>query len=375
MPITIRRQSWLPFFIFLFAFSVSLLPANDEEVASQTGLYPDLFSVLTVNVAGSELAILFVYISERTFESRISPDLRQVLLPYVGQNALFVNPTVKQVVERFGFDPAQVVIEQDGAPPFIPGRGDWVEITVGFLDGVFNVNPMGASYGSGSAGVLVLGDHIDPSQPFWISYGGERVRFELAPVAQIEASPPAVSPPPSVPPADLSVVPEVSGKIDITGMEELFKDGHFDTEQLAVALNLRPALLGSLDLLGRSGELYLLLIQLENEMAEAALDSNLLETLRPLFGTGAVLVWAFTPTGTVFSPYYFWVTQSGRNYFFVSDASLLELTPGFSRKDHELAVDEIAAGVLLLPDTVDPRVALTVYYGSVGATFPGNPLP
>ena len=373
-----RRQRWLPFFLFLLVLELSLLAASDEQIAAQTGLDPDLFSVLTVDVDGTELAILFVYISERTFESQISPELRQTLLPYVGKNALYVNPTVKQTVERFDFDPAQCVIEQEGIPPFIPVQGDWIEITEGFLKGVFHVNPMGASYGSGSAGVLVLGEHIDPTRLFWISYRGESAQFELvlpvevAPAPVPVPSPPSAAPSPSPPP---SAVLEMSGEIDFFSLEELAKAGRFDSEQVAATLNLDPSWIGSLNLLGRGRELSLLLIQVEDEVEEAALDPNLLQTLRPLFGSGAVLVWAFTPTGTVFSPYYFWVSQAGRNYFFISNASLLELTPEFARKDHELAPEEVIAGVLLLPDAIDPNVSFIVYYGSVGVTFPGNPLP
>jgi hypothetical protein len=374
-----RRQRWLPFFLFLFFVGLSFLAlaASDDEIASQTGLDPDLFSVLTVDVDGTELAILFVFITERTFNSRISPELRQSLFPYVGQNALYVNPTVKQVVERFDFDPAQCVIGQEGAASFIPAQGDWIEITEGFLDGIFHVNPMGASYGSGSAGVLVLEDHIDPARPFWISYRGMTARFEfLYPMGILTPTPVVPPPSPASPPSPTTpVAPEVSGEIDLTALEELFKDGHFDAERVAAALNLSPDLIGSMSLHFRSGELTLLLIQLENEVEGAALDSNLLQTLRPLFGSGAVLVWAVTPTGAVFSPYYFWVSQAGQNYFFISNASLLELTPEFARKDHELAPEEVTAGVLLLPDAVNSHAAFTVYYGSVGVTFPGNPLP
>ena len=376
------RQHWLPFFIFLFLVGPALLglATNDTQVASQTGLDSDLFSVLTVDVEGTELAILFVYISERTFESRISPNLRQVLLPYVGQNALYVNPTVKQVVERFDFVPEQCTIGQEGVSFFAPTRGNWVEITDGFLNGTFHVNPAGASHGSGSAGVLVLGERIDPARPFWVSYRGERVQFKL--VEPVQAAPTPVStpvPPPvepsSPPPSTPSVAPEVRTEIDLGTLEELFEDGRFDAEQVANALNLDPGLIGTLSLLGRGGELSLLLIRLENAVEQAALDPGLLQTLRPFFGSGAVLVWAATPTGAVFSPYYFWVSQAGRNYFFISNASLVELTPGFERKDHELGPEEVTAGVLLLPDALDSRDSFTVYYGSAAVDFSGGSIP
>lgn len=371
------RQRVLPFFLFLFALSFgACATTNSGQIASQTGLDPDLFGVLTLEVGGTELAIFVVYINDRALGSRISADLGQSLLPYVGENALYINATVKSVVTTFPFFPSAFRVEQEGRAPFLPGGDDWVELTEGFQTGAFQVNPMGASYGSGSAGVLVVGEHIDPGLPFWVVYQGQRVRFEISePMRAVEPpiSPPVLSTEPAR--SQPITVIETLPAIDVSGIEDVLTRGDLSSAVAAALLSLDPRLVETLVVSTRNGELRLLLVLLEPGIEQSALSETLLARLRPLVGTGAIMVWAGSPTGATFSPYYFWVAQAERNYFFVSNLSLLELTAGFSLRDHPLAASEVTAGILLLPGTIDPRLPFTLYYGSTATKFFAKPLP
>ncbi|MEA1871671.1 MAG: hypothetical protein U9N00_05715, partial [Candidatus Bipolaricaulota bacterium] len=85
----------------LLLTSLGVLAGSHEQIASKTGLAPDLFNELTIDVNGTELALFIVAINERVFSSKISPALQENLRHHVGKNALYVNPTVEQVVNSF----------------------------------------------------------------------------------------------------------------------------------------------------------------------------------------------------------------------------------------------------------------------------------
>jgi hypothetical protein len=355
---------WVGVCLLLFLLTgLGVLAGSHEQIASKTGLDPDLFNELTIDVGGTELGIFIVAVDERAFSSRIAPTLRENLSPYVGRNALYVNPTVKQVVDAFPFFPEQVVIEQEGAPAFTPTRSDWVEITPGFLDGRFRSNPGGSSYGSGSEGILVMGDHIDIERPFWVSYQGESVRFELAqPTATLPPSPAAT---PSHPPV------EISPPGQITDLAEALTQGEFSAAAIADLLALPQDLVGTLIIAGRGEELRLLLVRLEEGIYDSALGDDLLSSLAPLVTTGAVMVWALSPTGAAFTPWNFYIQQLGTNYVFFSDASFVELTTGFLR-GRRVEPGAVVAGVIRLPGRINTALPFTVYYGTSGVTFPGG---
>lgn len=375
MYITVPGRIVIVSSLLLFLIGVgSLAEASHEQIASETGLDSDLFVTLTMDVSGTELALFIVYINERAMNSKIlkNPTLRQTLLQYVGSNALYVNPTTKQVVSSFPFIPEQFSVEQEGRPVFFPTRSDWVEITAGFLEGRFQVNPGGASYGSGSEGVLVMGDHIDPAEPFWVVYQGQRARFELA-------APTAVVPPTTAPVSIPSVVPprvmaDVASLERVTDLEEALTHGDFSAETVAALLGLDPTLVGTIAFTSGSEELRLLFVQLEAGVQESALGADLLLSIEPLIGTGAVMIWALSSTGSDFSPWHFFVQQSGTNYVFFSASSFVELTAGFLRGGR-VETGEVVAGVILLPRGVDRAAPFTVYYGSTGVTLPRAPLP
>lgn len=349
-------------FLLVLVLCATAFAASDSQIAQKTGLSPDLFVQLTVNVGGEELGIFIVYINDRTFDSRISPTLRATLSLYLGKNALYVNPSVKSIVNSFDFSPDRFSIEQ-GGKTFTPRRDDWREITRGFLSGRFEANPGGPAYGSGSEGILVLGDRIDPSKPFSISYQGVKGTFNIAPTVAPTPPPPAFSAPQSV---------EIAPPMQITDLTSTLTKGDFSGETVAKLLGIDTNLVRTIRVTSRGEELRLLLVRLEADVRNGTLSPDLLHSVDPLIGTGAVMVWVLSPTGADFSPWRFFVQQNGTNYVFFSPASFVELTPGFL-KAKRIPAGEIAAGVIRLPKGVDRNAAFAVYYGTAKATF--SPLP
>jgi hypothetical protein len=348
----------------LLLTSLGILAGSHEQIASETGLTPDLFNELTVDVNGTELALFIVVVNERVFSSKISPALQENLRHYVGKNALYVNPTVEQVVNSFPFFPEQITVEQEGGSSFTPTRSDWVEITPGFLDGQFEINPGGSSYGSGSEGVLVMGDRIDITRPFWVSYQGVRVRFDVS--QHTAYYPVPASPVSTTSPSHPAV--EISPPESITDLQQALTEGDFSAEAIASLLLLPQDLVGTLAVAGRGEELRLLFVRLEEGIYSSALGDDLLLSLEPLVGTGAVMVWALSQTGSAFVPWNFYIQQSGTNYVFFSAASFVELTEGFLHSGR-VEPNAIVAGVIRLPGGVDTSAPFTIHYGTAGVTF------
>lgn len=352
--------------LIMLVVGTGLLAGPHGQIASRTGLDPDLFNVLTVDVGGTEMVLFIVVIDERIFFSRISPVLRERLRPYIGKNALYINPTVEQLVDTFPFFPEQIIVEQEGSPSFTPAQSDWHAITDGFLAGIFHVNPGGEARGSGSEGILVLGDRIDIERPFWVSYQGVRVRFDVAePPAHLPAAIPS-RPPVAV--APLAVVPLEQ----ITDLKGALTEGEFSVATVAPLLGIPLEMVGTLTIASRGDELRILLIRLEEEIRTSALHSDLLSSLEPLIGTGAVMVWALSPTGSAFIPWHFYIQQSGTNHVFFSGASFVELTAGFL-SGNRVESGTLVAGVIRLPRGIDTALPFTVFYGTAGASFPGVP--
>jgi hypothetical protein len=350
----------------LLLTSLGIFAGSHEQIASETDLAPDLFNELTVDVNGTELALFIVAINERVFSSKISTALQENLRHYVGKNALYVNPTVEQVVNSFPFFPEQFTVEQEGGSSFTPTRSDWVEITPGFLGGQFEINPGGSSYGSGSEGILVMGDRIDITRPFWVSYQGVRVRFD---VSQQTAYYPAPAPPTSTTTPSHPAV-EISPLESITDLQQALTEGDFSAEAIASLLLLPQDLVGTLVIEGRGEELRLLFVRLEEGIYDSALGDDLLSSLEPLVGTGAVMVWALSQTGSAFIPWNFYIQQSGTNYVFFSAGSFIGLTEGFLHSGR-VEPGAIAAGVIRLPGGVTTNAPFSIHYGTAGAIFGG----
>ncbi len=356
----------LAFLLILLLLGTVGFTATTAQIAEKTGLAPDLFAQLTVPVHGHDLGIFIVFITDRTFNSRISPKLHAELAPYVGRNALYVNPSVKQVVSSFDFSPDRFTITQNGKT-FTPNQKDWVEITPGFLAGKFVVNPGGATYGSGSEGILVLGDRIDATKPFTISYQGVSATFTIK--STETTAPPAVATGSTPTPPQ---TPTVTPPAQVTNLTTALTHGDFSAPAVAKLIGVDPTLVRTLVVKSRGEELRLLFVRLQASVRASALSADLIKSIDPLIGTGAVMVWALSPTGADFSPWRFYIQQHGTNYVFFSSSSFAELTPGFL-KARRIPVDGIVAGVIKLPKAVDRGAPFAVFYGSAKVEF--NPTP
>ena len=347
--------------------SGGLLAADPRsQFASETGLDIDLINLVQVDVNGTELTVVFVYITDRTFSSSVSPTLRERLLPYRGLNAFYVNPSVESVVAQFEFSPLTVSAVQPGGESFTPGLDDWEEITPGFLGGRFEVNPGGPDKGSGSEGILILGERIDPARPFALTYRGQRAEFEIRPT-MAQPGPTATGSPlaASSSHAPIDVVPLQ----DVSGLQDVLSHDDFSAETMATFLGIDPELVRATRLDSRGEELRMLFVRLEAGLSESLLGSDLIEAIEPVVGTGAIMVWAFSPPGADFSPWHFYVQQSGTNYVFFSSASFVELTTGFLRTTR-IDAGAVVAGVVRLPKSVDSSQPFTLFYGTSGVSYP-----
>ena len=350
--------------VMLLLVQLAVFAGTPEQVASKTGLDQDLFATLNVQVNGAKLGVFIVAVTERALHSKVSAKLMETLRPYVGRNVLYVNPTVEDVVSSFPFDPGGFRVSQDGVPDFVPIPADWVEISDGFLSGKFVMNPGGASYGSGSEGLLMMDGHIDITKPFTVSYAGQSATFAIkkAYVPPAPSTTGALASSPAQPPVDVPLPAQV------TDLQDALMTGEFTAERMASLFSLPQELVQTLDITMRSSELRLLLVLLRDPVRDASFSNDLLTSINPLIGTGAVMVWAISPTGSAFTPWSFFIQQNGTNYVFFSDASFVELTPGFLRAK-EVPAGQVVAGVIRLQKGVDSSVEFKVFYGTNSVTF------
>ena len=353
--------------LFFLLTSAAALGDPRQQFAEETGLDMDLIQVAQSEVNGVELTVVFVYVNQRTFDSKISPTLRSTLLPYVGRNAIYVNPSIEEVVAQFEFFPMSIVVEQAGRDRFVPGYDAWREITAGFLAGVFQVNPAGPSQGSGSEGILILGDEIDAETPFSITYLGQQVEFSISSAPAVSATLPSGT---GTAATSSHVPANVVPLADLGSLEDVLGHETFDATSLAAFFGLDPALVRAMEIAARGEDLRLVLFDLQPEIRNGALGADLIETIDPLVGTGAVMVWAFSPSaGAAFSPWHFYIQQGGTNYVFFSSASFAEITAGFLTVGRVLP-GEVVAGIVRLPRGADPALPYTVFYGTTGVDFP-----
>lgn len=349
----------------LILWAVSLFVCADprDQFASETGLDRDLVNLVKIDVGGTELTVTFVFINERTFQSKISSELSWALQPYVGQNAFYVNPSIDNVVDLFAFDPQLLSIEQNGAVIW-PSLNSWREITPGFLNGQFEINPSGPAQGSGSEGVLIVGDSIDAQTPFTMLYAGQRAAFEIGTTAiasQTTGAPAAAVQ--SHDPIDVTPLETLET------LEQLLLHEDFSSEAMAALFELDPDLVRTMVLSPRGSELRLFFVRLEPSVRDSLLGAELIQATDEVIGTGAVMVWAVAPQGTEFSPWNFYIRQNNTNFVFFSTASFVELTENFLRVER-VEAGEVAAGVIRLPRSADADAPFSVFYGTSGVDYP-----
>ncbi|MEA3356492.1 MAG: hypothetical protein U9Q23_04035 [Candidatus Bipolaricaulota bacterium] len=340
--------------LFLLGINVCIIGVaeNAGRLAAETGLDTDLFTELTVQIGGSNLSIVAVYINERALDSKISPGLEAMLTPHIDDNAIVIWASAK---EDLPFDPLTISVEQSDKVFLFAERSNWVELPPGgFFAG-------GVAAEQDSAGLLIMGDRIDPTKPFWIVYQGTRGQLDIGPV---EPTPtPAVQQRPQI--------REEPVLESVTDLEAELTYGDFSVETVFPLFGLSPSLVGTIINKGDDEELRLLLVRLEEGIEEGTLDPQLLASIEPFIGAGAVMVWALSPTGAEFSPWDLSIKQAETNYIFnpFSSSSFTGLTPGFSEPGF-IEAGNITAGVVFLHRGIDPGAPFSICYKGECAAFP-----
>ncbi len=359
------RVLFLVSLLFLFTSSIGLA-ASHRQVASKTGLDSDLFSVLSVQTADAEIAITIVYINARAFDSKISPDLRAQLIPFVTSNAFYVNPTVEQQQRsQIPFFPTQFAISQDSTT-IVPKLEAWKPLTEGFLVGQLQANPWGGQ-GSGSEGVLLVGESIDPSRPFTISYQGQTAQFDLWSATSRSTTSSRSSLPADTGSESVTVTSSVTGQ-DFPMLVNLMSSEDFSAILVGNELGIEESDIGTLIADQAEQQLRLLLIPLTEHTLIDLLPADLATDTRQILDKGAIMVWILSPTGIDFSLGRFWIKQEQATYSFFGKSSFANLTAGFSDTTY-IEPGKLLGGIILLPNGLDTTKPFTINYRNSGKTF------
>lgn len=184
-------------FLAAFLLSVTLafpaLGASLEELARQrivqeTGLDPDLVATIFVSEENAQFILTFIYINDRTFNSRLKPELLEAIAPYRGQKAMLVLVTPAR--ESY-FNPWLITFSQGGVDyHVVPGATRQI-------NGGFKIGTLPA--GEVAAGVILLawlepgpspgqgfdlgshqGQGLDVSRPFTVGYLHYTANFALS---------------------------------------------------------------------------------------------------------------------------------------------------------------------------------------------------
>jgi hypothetical protein len=151
-----------------------------QRIAQETGLAEDLIATLFVSEENAQFILTFIYINERTFDSRLKPELLEAIAPYRNEKAMLVLVTPAR--ESY-FNPLLITFTQDR----ISYRVE--------LSAICRVNEsftVGAiPQGEVSAGVILLDklnpgftlpdEGLDVRKPFKIGYMSYATDFALSP--------------------------------------------------------------------------------------------------------------------------------------------------------------------------------------------------
>lgn len=144
-----------------------------QRIAKQTGLDQDLIATLFVSEENAQFILTFIYINERTFDSRLNPELLEAIAPYRQREAMLVLVTPAQ--ESY-FSPLLISFSQDRFTYDVKGtsiRGISESFVLGTLPkgevsaGVILLDRLGSNFGPRE------GRELEVSDPFKISYSGK----------------------------------------------------------------------------------------------------------------------------------------------------------------------------------------------------------
>jgi len=164
------------------AFSQGLEEAARQRIAQETGLDEDLIATMFISEENAQFILAFIYIEDRTFNSRLKPELLAAIAPYRDREAMLVLVTPAR--ESY-FNPLLISFTQDRLTYN-------VKLTsIRRIDESFTAGTLPA--GEVSSGIILLdrlesrsglvpGGGLETSRPFQISYLGRyTANFALSP--------------------------------------------------------------------------------------------------------------------------------------------------------------------------------------------------
>ncbi len=146
--------------LMVLAVALGAAGVTPEDVSAQTGLDPDLIGILPVEGPGGRVLFVVIYVAERTITPGMRPQDAAHVEEYVGRNAVLVWAYSEGGAT---FDPGKIRFAQKGAAVHLTSESV-VPITGSLLDGRVRAGVRVASF-------VLLGEDIDPGQPFAVAYG------------------------------------------------------------------------------------------------------------------------------------------------------------------------------------------------------------
>ncbi len=140
----------------------SLEELAKQQISDKTGIDPNLIATLFVTEQQGQFILAFVYIDQTVLQSKLKPELKAAILPYVGQKAML---TLIAPTQRSFFSPLKLSFQQGGLSYLIDASSVH-PVTEGFGAGTFDANTV-------SSGVILLPTAIVVNQSFQITYDGQ----------------------------------------------------------------------------------------------------------------------------------------------------------------------------------------------------------
>jgi len=132
-----------------------------QQISEKTGIDPNLLATLFVTEGEDQFILAFVYITEEVLASRLKPELKEAISPFVGKRAML---TLAVSTRTSRFSPLEISFAQDGLV-YLISTDQIHPITEDFLSGELKANTV-------SAGVIELPQGIVLERPFQITYLG-----------------------------------------------------------------------------------------------------------------------------------------------------------------------------------------------------------
>lgn len=133
-----------------------------QQISEKTGIDPNLIATLFVTEQQGQFILAFVYIDQTVLQSKLKPELKAAIEPYVGQKALL---TLIVPTRRSFFSPLKLSFQQGGLSYLIDANSVH-PVTEGFGVGAYDANTV-------SSGVILLPTAIVVKQAFQITYDGQ----------------------------------------------------------------------------------------------------------------------------------------------------------------------------------------------------------